>query len=165
MTYYDFQNKKELWKLNTGDRVVPQPVMYDKILYFISRNQGKLISISVKDGSILWDKNISQDLYHKPLYIAGKSLILVGKNRFYLYDRFDGKLLKSIKTDYYIRKILVEDKKIYILTEDNQLTLFRLPECEKIYQEKFDSKVENIIIIKDNLYLMGRNFMFKRRID
>ncbi|MGC8764369.1 MAG: hypothetical protein ACP5QT_00570 [Brevinematia bacterium] len=118
------------------------------------------MAINIKNGNISWEKPLNMEIYHKPLHLSGKNLILAGKKELSLYDVSTGDLLKTIKMVYEVKNILVGNNEIYVLTENNLLYTLKSISLEKISEKKLDDKA-TIFMIDNSLFIVGRNFMIK----
>ncbi len=127
---------------------------------FISKAQKKLIAVNINDGNILWEIPININLYREPLYFHKRNILLVCKDQIYIVDSINGKIEKEVKIGQNIKKLLIKENKIYIITENN-LIVYELPAFKKIYERKFDESLKNLLFIENMLYLFGKKFALR----
>lgn len=161
LIHYDFVNKKEIWKINLGDRIIPPFIHNERSVFVISKVQKKLLAINIEDGRVLWEKPASLILYREPIKIYKEYLVLVGEKEFFVFNSNDGSLLNYLKLTQNVKNILMKGNKIYLLFEDSLVRGYKLPEFNKFYEEKFDDKIENFLINDNYLLLIGKNVMRK----
>lgn len=125
------QNGKVLWSIeNKGYFTGEALFLHDKI--FISFDsaykKGKLVSLSMIDGSILWETTSNPEMHYKPTIIDTLLLVPSYERSVDCFNLKNGELVWSLNSDEYIpnNEIVVFNGSAYFSTNDREIIQLNL---------------------------------------
>ncbi|MBL6664620.1 MAG: PQQ-like beta-propeller repeat protein [Rickettsiales bacterium] len=94
----DLNQEKKIFQKRLFPRKLLQSYQHPKITYFDNKifaiaGSNKIVSASAKDGSVIWQKNISSIPISAPLVESKRIFILTNDNKIYCLNQEDGNLI------------------------------------------------------------------------
>lgn len=133
---------------------------------FVSTNYGHTYAIDIKSGFIKW----SVPIYSTNRFaITGKYLVNTWKNRVFIMNKSDGKLLLNKKLEIidkknsknFFKELIIGNKWIYLF--DNKGFKFSLDKSNlsKYSKTRVSKNYESLIIYNNNLFINTKNSILK----
>ncbi len=151
---YDLTGKTNIWKMNFKESILPPFMVNDNLLFIYLKNSGRILSINVENGKVLWSFNI-KNIHFDSFHVFYDYLVAGFREEVFVFNKFTGEVIKNLIFDFKIKQMVMEKNKIYLLTESNNALIYNIPGLVKIYEKKFGKDIIKFSHLNRNIFLVG----------
>jgi len=133
ITAFTLKDHSETWSVDTGSRIVANPVASDSQI-FITGRDGLIQSYALENGTLQWSTR-TNDHFYAPSMLIGQSLYAFSySGTIYQFDIKTGQELNRYKTSAPIYQAAANDKNnLYICSADGEISALTQSNLTKLW--------------------------------